>query len=246
MEKNISILIVEDELIVADYIQDCLQKLDYEITGIAMTYDEALSLLKDVLPDIILMDISLKGNKNGIDLGEYVSKHYGIPFIFTTSHSDKLTVDRAKQVMPYAYLIKPFSEEDLYAAIETALTQYAHRNNRKERDEDEEPLITGNAIFLKHKDRFVKMKLDELLYIEADDNYCSLYTPASRFVLKTSLKTLQDSLPQYFWRIHRSFVINLHQLKSFKTDEVQIGDKSLPVGKSFYPAFVKQLHILQG
>lgn len=247
MDKRISILIVEDELIVADYIQDCLQKLDYIIAGIVMTYEEAVNTLKESLPDLILMDISLKGMKNGIDLGDYVSNHYGIPFIFTTSHSDRVTVDRAKQVMPYAYLIKPFSEEDLYAAIETALTQYAHRKGRKaDAVNSQEPVIVDDAIFLKNKDRYVKIKLDELIYIEANDNYCSLYTQDSTYVLKTQLKTLQDNMPEYFWRIHRSFIVNLHHLKSFKTDELQVGDRTLPIGKSFYSLFIKKLNILHG
>lgn len=247
MNRKINVLIVEDELIVADYIQDCLQKLDYEIAGIAINYDKALEMLRSALPDIILMDISLKGSKTGIDLGEYVSKNYGVPFIFTTSHSDRVTVDKAKQVMPYAYLIKPFSEEDLYAAIETALNQYARRKPGKDGPGHEnDPVIIDNAIFLKSKDRFIKLELEDLVYIEANDNYCTLYTQQLSYVLKAPLKNLQDSLPEYFWRIHRSFVINLRLLKSFKADEVQVGAYTLPVGKSFYPLFIKKLNILQG
>lgn len=246
MEKKIQVLIVEDELIVADYMQDCLQRLDYEIAGIAVNYNDAVDMLKETLPDIILMDISLKGFRNGIDLGGYVSANYGIPFIFTTSHSDRMTIDRAKQVMPGAYLIKPFSEEDLYAAIETALTQYSGRQARAGGSSAPQLPAADNAIFVKHKDRFVKLSPDELCYIEADDNYCFLYTPSARYALKTSLKTLQENLPGYFWRIHRSYVVNLRQLKSFKADEVQVGATTLPIGKSFFPAFIKKLNIIQG
>lgn len=247
MEKAAKILLVEDELIIADYMQDCLQKFGYEVTGICINYQEAVEALAASKPDIVLLDITLKGPKSGIDLAAHINTAVKIPFVFITSHSDKNTIDKAKQTLPYAYLIKPFNEGDLYAAIETALMQFASRNAAKEEEKEEEkPIIIQDGIFIRYKGKFVKVQLDELLWVEANDNYITLYTDTVNYVLKTTLKTLLEALPGYFWRIHRSYAVNLHHVKSFDTEELTVGNKTLPVGKSYFGDLLEKLKILQG
>lgn len=247
MEKKIKILLVEDELIIADYMQECLQHFGYEVTGICISYNEAIEALNNTVPDIVLMDISLKGEKSGIDLAVFINRELQLPFVYITSHSDKATIDKAKQTLPYAYLIKPFSENDLYAAIETALMQYAAKKVEvADKENEEKPVIIKDGIFIKHKSKFVKVMLDDLLFIEANDNYATLHTHNNQYVLKTTLKTLQESLPGFFWRVHRSYVINLHHIKSFDAEEAVVGSKTLPVGKSYFPELLEKLKILQG
>jgi len=244
MQKPIRILLVEDELIIADYMQDCLQKLGYEVLDICINYQEAITALAKYNPDIALVDITLKGNKTGIDVGNYIKQNFNIPFIFATSHSDKNTIDIAKQALPYAYLIKPFSEEDLYAVIETALMHFGKKQMHDTPDEN--PIIINDGIFIRQKSKFIKLQLQDILYIESNDNYATLVSTIGNFVLKTTLKNLADLLPQYFWRIHRSYVINLHHLKGFDTEEVIVTNASLPIGKSFYPLLIDKLKIVQG
>jgi two-component system, LytTR family, response regulator LytT len=246
MEKKVQILLVEDELIIADYMQECLQKLGYEVCATCINYGEAVEALATYNPDVILVDITLKGNKTGIDLGNYIKQNYNVPFIFATSHSDKATIDKAKQTLPYAYLIKPFSEDDLYAVIETALMHYGRQQQKEAVNADENPIIINDGIFIKNKGKYIKLTLEELLYIEANDNYCTISTTANNFVLKTTLKSLLDVLPEYFWRTHRSYIVNLHHLKSFDTETIYILNKSLPLGKSFYPLLIEKLKIVQG
>ncbi len=243
---KIKILIVEDEFIIADYMQDCLQKLGYEVVGTCLNYEEAIAALEIQKPDIALIDITLKGKKNGIDLAHYIKQYYNLPFIFATSHSDKGTIDKAKQALPYAYLIKPFSEEDLYAVIETALMHFGRQQQKEIEQTEESPIIINDGIFIKHKSKFVKLKVEEIIYIEASDNYAVLFTASTSYVLKTTLKHLLDALPDFFWRIHRSYIINLHHLISFDLEELTVSTKTLPVGKSFYPMLIDKLKIVQG
>lgn len=243
---NINILLVEDELIIADYMQECLQNLGYTVCEICINYNEAVAALEKHKPDLVLVDITLKGTKTGIDVGKYIKEHYAIPFVFCTSHSDRGTIDKAKQTLPYAYLIKPFSEEDLYAVIETALMHYGRQQQKEKEETEENPVIINDGIFIKHKSKFVKLKIEDILYIEANDNYATLFTDATHYVLKTTLKHLLDALPDFFWRIHRSYIINLHHLNSFDVEEVLVKTKALPVGKSFYPMLVEKLKIVQG
>lgn len=246
MSRKIQVLLVEDELIIADYMQECLQKLGYEVCGVCINYSEAIEALHSSLPDIVLVDITLKGAKNGIDVGNYIRQNYQIPFVFATSHSDKNTIDTAKKALPYAYLIKPFSEEDLYAVIETALMHYGRQKSKEELPSGDDTVLINNAVFIKHKSKFVKIILDDLVYVEANDNYCNLFTASAGYALKTTLKTLLDLLPEYFLRVHRSYVINLRHLKGFDADMVSVLNKELPIGKSFFPMLMERLKIIQG
>lgn len=246
MEKKVQILIVEDELIIADYMQECLQKLGYEVLEICIDFDEAMAALKQHKPDIILVDITLKGEKTGIDVGNYIRHNLNIPFIFASSHSDKATIDKAKEALPYSYLIKPFSEEDLYAAIETALMHYAQKQQKEKQENLENPIIINDSIFIRHKGRFIKLQLAELLYIESDENYVQLITKKGNYALKSSLKNMLDVLPDYFWRIHRSYLVNLHHLNGFDAEEVTIDKKNLPLSRGFYPMLLEKLKVVQG
>jgi two-component system, LytTR family, response regulator LytT len=244
MPKQIQILIVEDEFIIADYIQGCLVNLGYEVAGICCSYDEAVIALQNYRPDIAIIDITIKGEKNGIDIANHISQSLDIPFIFASSHGDKGTIDKAKQTSPAAYLIKPFTEEDLYAVIETALVNFSNQKINKE--QEEEIIIIHDGFFIRHKNRFIKILLDELIYAEANDNYVNLFTADTHYTLKTTLLKLQEVLPQYFLRIQKSYIVNLHQLKSFDMEEVVVHNKTLPIGKSYSEALLEKLKIVKG
>jgi two-component system, LytTR family, response regulator LytT len=245
MEKKVQILLVEDELIIADYMHQCLHNAGYEVCGTCINYEEAVEALGNRRPDLILVDISLKGNKTGIDLGNYLKANHKIPFVFATSHSDRATIDAAKQALPYAYLIKPFSEEDLYAVVEMALMHYG-RQQQQDATAEDNPILINDGFFIKHKSKFIKLPLSELLYAEANDNYVAMVTTDAKYVLKTTLKNLLDTLPDYFWQIHRSYIINLRHLNAFDMEEVTINGKALPVGRSYYPLLLDRIKIVRG
>jgi two-component system, LytTR family, response regulator LytT len=246
MEKKVQILLVEDELIIADYMEACLQKLGYEVVDTCIDYEEAIAALQQHKPDIVLVDITLKGTKTGIDVGNYIKQNLNIPFIFASSHSDKPTIDKAKQALPYSYLIKPFSEEDLYAAIETALMHFAQKQQKEKQENNDNPIVINDSIFIRHKARFVKLQFDELLYLESEENYAVLVTTKGNYALKSTLKNMLDVLPEYFWRIHKSYVINLHHLNGFDAEEVTIDKKNLPLSRGFYPLLLEKLKVVQG
>jgi two-component system, LytTR family, response regulator LytT len=249
MEQAPGILIVEDEFIIANYMQQCLQQMGYTVLGICRNYQMVVDRLQTTLPDLILLDITLRGKQSGVDVAHHIRQHYRIPFIFVTSLSDRQTIDLAKQTLPYAYLIKPFSEEDLYAAIETALVQFG---NRRPDEPDTEPaaaqpVVLNDAVFVKHRNRFVKLKLDDIEYVEANDNYVTLFTDQpTGYMLRNSIKQMQESLPDRFFRIHRSYLINLHHLLGFDSEQVMLKNKTLPLSRNFYTALTERLRILNG
>ncbi len=127
MSQN-TILIVEDEAIVAEDLKAMLNKLGYRVAGIAASGEEALRLTEAEKPDLILMDIRIKGKMDGIDTAEQIMVHHNIPVTYLTAYADDQTLNRAKTTLPYGYLLKPFEERDLRTTIEVAL--YKHRIHR--------------------------------------------------------------------------------------------------------------------
>jgi CheY-like chemotaxis protein len=120
MEKA-KILVVEDEAIVAMDIAGTLRKLGHEVTGTVPSGSQAIAAVQQQRPDVILMDIGLKGGMDGIQTAEQIRLHNRIPVIFLTAFVDEKTLDRAKETVPSGYLTKPFEENDLRIAIEVGL-----------------------------------------------------------------------------------------------------------------------------
>jgi two-component system, response regulator PdtaR len=126
---SIRILIVEDEPIISDDIESTLTVNDYDIAGKAYSSTMALDMLINRLPDLVLLDIAIKGDKDGIDVAAIIREKYHIPFIYLTSFSDKITLERAKPTMPYGYIVKPFKDRDIITSIELAMFRFAMENN---------------------------------------------------------------------------------------------------------------------
>ena len=121
----LQIVIVEDERIVARDLQETVCELGYGVAGLAATADEALALVEEHAPDLLLIDVVLKGDRDGIWLGRVLRDEHAVPFVYTTSFADRATVQQARATRPNGYLVKPYTQDDVYAAIETALATHA-------------------------------------------------------------------------------------------------------------------------
>lgn len=122
--KPIQILVVEDEKIIALNLKESLESLGYTVVGIADSGEKAVEKVTKSCPDLVLMDIRLKGNLDGIAAAQQIWENWQIPAIYVTGHSDKSTLERAKVTAPFGYILKPVKEQELYVAIETALQRY--------------------------------------------------------------------------------------------------------------------------
>ena len=118
-------LIVEDDPLIADEIQFCLKDLGYETMGPVFSVGEALSVLEAFLPDFVMLDIHLgEGQRTGIELAKIINLDYYIPFIFLTAYADDMTLREVKETLPAGFVVKPFNEKRLKAAIHVALHNY--------------------------------------------------------------------------------------------------------------------------
>jgi DNA-binding response OmpR family regulator len=114
-------MIVEDEAVVALHLRQELTKLGYCVAGVATAGEQALRMIDDVFPDIILMDIHLQGDLDGIGTASRIPRYLHIPVVFLTAYSEDTTLKRAADTHPYGYLIKPFLDRELHATIRMAL-----------------------------------------------------------------------------------------------------------------------------
>lgn len=240
----IKIGVVEDELVIARTIVSTLGELGYEHCGPSINYTEAMEMLEQHKPDLLLLDIQLSGKKDGIEVAQKVNELYRIPFIFLTANTDAETIDRAKSVKPHAYIVKPFTKEELFAAIEIAFSNFT--GSRSMAVAGQPPAYpVKDSIFVRDGYVFRKIYFNELVYLESDANYIVLHLKSQKKVMVRS--TLNDFIeqvdPKRFLRVHRSYSININMVEELFPTEVSVGGSKIPIGKSYKDELFKALGI---
>jgi DNA-binding LytR/AlgR family response regulator len=239
--SKIKIGIVEDEAIIADNLSNTLINLGYDVAVPAASYAEGILMIENEKPDLLLLDIQLKGKKDGIDLAWKIKEAYKLPFIFLTANADAATVQRAKLVTPPAYLVKPFTKDDLYTSIEICLHNSSDNKNEKQEDESTNYII-NNAIFIKDGHYFHKIKFADILYLESEHVYVQVHTADKKFLVRTSMQQYLTHFDEKkFIRIHRSYVINLDQIQTINADHVVMKGIELPIGKTYREELLSRL-----
>ncbi|MFN8286825.1 MAG: response regulator [Chitinophagales bacterium] len=227
--QNIRILIVEDESLVALDMSDMLTRLGYEVLPAAYSYDEAVAALQEHKPDLVLADINLSGEKTGIDLARFIRKEYAIPIVFITSHSDKGTVAEAAATQPNGYLVKPFSEEDLFTSVEVALSNFSGKA-----EESAKPSLINDSLFVKTDNHFVKVNVADILWLESDHNYLYIVTDKNKHIVRSNFKDFLTHLPATdFMQVHKSYIINLKKIEALSHTEVVLNKTAIPLSRNY-------------
>jgi len=246
-----NVLVVEDESIVAKDIQQSLIKLGYNVIGTASTGEKAYALAEEFMPDIILMDIMLKGSMNGIDTAAQIKEKLAIPVIFLTAYADEGTLSKAKVTEPYGYIIKPFKEIDLHTSIEMAL--YKHKKESEILKEREilysiiENKESKDFIFVKSNSRLVKLNTKEIYYIEALKDYVVINTINTRYTVHSTMKDIERKMPaSEFLRVHRSFIVRIDKIASLELPNIILENdkKIIPVGGSYKDELISKLNMV--
>lgn len=243
MDAPAKILIVEDEMIIGANISLQLSKLGYEVTGIVSRGEEAISHVKQNKPDILLMDIQLKGSLDGIETVKRIYLESKIPVIYLTANVDNETFERAKSTDPYAFISKPFKKLDLQHAIELTMGRLNKSESNQEEDSNcSSPFIQSDSIFIRRNERMIKILIKDIYYFEADRNYCKIFSKNKECLLVMTLKDINDKLPpEHFLRIHRSFIINLSHVDEVAGTHVVIAKKAIPLSKNLKQELMNRL-----
>jgi len=249
--SKIKVAIVEDDFIISHDISANLQELGYEVTGIYESGTEAIAGIRRDTPDIILMDINLKGGIDGIETTEIIRNTWDIPVIYITGSTDRSTLDRAKKTLPHAFIIKPFSFSSLGTTIEFAVYNYTNnllvniKDVRQQPGVMDEDHINRDMLFVKEKGRLVKVLTSDFYFMSAKGSYCEIITANKKFTVSRNLQSLMDKLnPNTFMRVHRSHAVNINKIDSIYDNEIEISGTRIPINKTAKTELLERINAL--
>jgi two-component system response regulator LytT len=233
MNVKIKILIVEDNVIIADDLKFTLESLGYSVIACLISYEEAILFLQKNTIDLAFLDISLSTKKTGIDIANYINEYTKIPFIYLTSNSDDATISLASKTKPNAYLVKPFNVNNLKAAIEITINNHISLNEN----------IIEDYIFVKKNDLSQKVLINDISYIKSDNVYLELHCNENMsYLLRNTLKSFITELPECFIQCHKSYIINLNYVTAFSSKFVVINNLKIPISYQFKASFKKTIN----
>ena len=218
MSSALKILIIEDEVLIAEFIKDILLSFNYSDIQLAHNKNQASLLLSDFLPDLVLLDIRMTGELDGVEIANEINDKYKIPFVFISAHSDKDIIAKAINTKPISYITKPIKESDIFAAIELV----------KQKIKIEET----NFLLVKNGYENIKLFFDEVLFVKSDDNYIHIFTSDSKYTIRNTLEWFKEKAPtNFFHRTHRSYLVNRNKITKTKPKCVFLGDIEIPVSR---------------
>jgi len=228
------ILVVEDERIVAEDIVANLEDMGHIGTGIAADFNSAITHVRNSQPDLVLLDIRLQGERDGVELAQELVDRFKLPVIYLSSNSDSKTLQRAFQTSPQAFLTKPFNKNDLAVAIELAV----HNAGKPMAELN----VIDNAIFVRKSDRYHKVRFQDILYIRSEGSYSKLVTLRETHTLSINSAKFLEMVPsRIFQRVHRSYIVNLSNVDSYNSSWAFVGPEQVPISKALYPELCSRL-----
>ncbi|MDD5570536.1 MAG: response regulator [Bacteroidales bacterium] len=245
------ILIVEDESIIAKDIQNSLLNLNYSVPDIVNTGEKAILAVEEHKPDLVLMDIVLKGEMNGIEAATKIKETYNVPVVFLTANADDTIINKAKLAEPYGFIIKPFREKELQTTIEMILYKHEKVSEIKKERDFYNAIIENkdvkDSIYVRSDYRLNRIKFEDIYYIEALKDYVIINTADNSYTTHTTMKEILSILPpKDFCRVHRSFIVRLDKIFSIKYPDLVIEDKKkvLPIGGLYKKELYNRLNFI--
>lgn len=232
---KIRVLIVEDDAIESYKLKSALTKMGYEVVGDSNAIDATLEIINEKEVDIALLDIDLNGDhQSGIILGDMMNNHQ-IPFIYVTGTYEGEIYDEAKKRNPRGYLLKPYQINQLQVVMDMVVDEL-----KKSRESEAESKGNAQELLLKDKGVYKKVKINDILWFKADENYQLIITdPQNKFPLQTrqSINKLSEELSgQGFIRIHRKYLVNqkfIDLSRGFNDEELLVAGHQLPIGRTY-------------
>lgn len=246
---SLNVLIVEDNINTAELLAVFLKKEGYA-AQLAASAGAARELISRQMPDFAFLDIDLgEGAEDGIELAAWIRQHANMPFVFLTSYSDRLTLERAKLVNPNGYLTKPPKEADVRVSLEFGLHAFVKSTLKKTEEapaeDGETVLLLPDCLFVKEKRLYVKVPYPTILWLEADGNYTHIFTSEGKHTVRSILKEVESKLPaSRFLRVHRSFVINTDNIVSINSAYVAMPDKKIPINRQTQQGLLARVNVI--
>ncbi|WP_035464749.1 LytR/AlgR family response regulator transcription factor [Algoriphagus vanfongensis] len=229
------ILLVEDNTSLSENISDLLKINNYEVTGIFESAEDVQQNIVESRPDLALIDIKLKGEKNGIELAKEIKREFQIPIVFITSASGKEIISKVQHIHPEGFIVKPFTKESLITTIELAIANF-----KTEKQPDTESSLAAQPaiqeeLFIRENGWLKKIRVDEILWIKAEGAYSHIYVNGKQYTLRNTAKEILSKLKEeQFFRVHKSYIVNLNKIDAFNSSLIKINGSEIPIGRSYY------------
>ncbi|MCA0430996.1 MAG: response regulator transcription factor [Bacteroidetes bacterium] len=217
MEK-LKILIVEDEVLIAEDLKDILISFGVQNILLTHTKSDGYNALSSFKPNVVLLDIRMEKELDGLELGNLINEKFKIPFIFITAHSDVALIQKILQTKPAGYITKPFKKSDLFAQLNLLISKSSE----------------NAQIVIKENYQNVIIKHNDILFIESEGNYLNIYTSLKKHLIRMTLEEMFELLSNdNFVKVHRSYVINKTKVTTFNKKEIEIGEYKIPLSRGF-------------
>ena len=224
----IKVLIVEDELIIAESIKLYLSERGHITVGMAISYEQAITLIHAKTPELVLIDIRIYGEKSGIDVAEYLNGlESKITFVILSSQYDQALVSQAAFIGASGYLTKPITKGTLWSTVEMV----AQKATIQEFD--------NKYVEVKIRKGYHRISLNEILYIKSDHVYVEIVCENSKFLCRYSLSELIENINHPdFVRCHRSYAVNSRKITTYTSSKIWIGEAIIPVSAKYRTSLV--------
>lgn len=218
---KIRVLIVEDDPITRLDLKETLSAEGFEVSGTAASFEQAYKLFRDKKPDVLLVDIKLQGELDGIEFVKVIKEESDVDFptVYLSANSDRQTRTRAFETNPSIFLNKPFNSKDLLISLELAFNNYSDNND---------------LLFIKTADDYIKIAGKDILFVQADGSYCKIVTSDNSYMMSINLNRCADKMKEgKFIRVHRSFLLNIEKITAVNHQNAFIGQDQFPIGRKY-------------
>jgi len=242
MSKTLKIIIVEDEFPIALDTEMKLTEKGFQVLGIANSFASLMEIIAEDTPDVILMDINLGDSGNGIEIAKKLKKIVAVPIVFLSAYSNQEVVTAALETEPFGYLVKPYKIEDLTIAIQVARSQWL---NKLQVSEFKQDLQETDSVYIQSGTKLVKIEINDILFLQALDNYSIIQTEKNKVVVSSYLSQLAEKFSsKNFCQVHRSYVINLKNISSIDGNVAYTGKFEIPISRSNKQELLSRLKLV--
>lgn len=242
------IYIVEDKAITRATLEDVLTTSGYKVVGSNTKAENAWKELNNIEVDLAILDVNLLGEKDGVWLAQQIRASLHIPFVFLTAYGDEANLERIMATKPNGYLMKPFKNPDILSAVNIALTSFESGKSSEKSPSESEPAIMKmqNCVFIKDDYAFVKLQLNEVLFVKSDNNYLEIHTPNKTHVVRSTLKDFAVNLPpRKFVQVHRSYVVNIEKVDRILANQLHIGKHEIAISAKHKDQLMQRIVLMK-
>ncbi|MDN5203726.1 response regulator [Fulvivirgaceae bacterium BMA10] len=240
--NKLRILIVEDDILTAERIAEQLTSMGHRITGKVVSGEDAISAVDNDLPDLILLDIKLRGVLDGIQTAEIIKQKADIPIIYLTAYSDKSTIERASRTHPAYFLPKPYTIKNLSVAIE-----FVFMGMKTGSDLLFPVYLMNDRIFIKNQDVFEKLMISDILWVQASRSWVEIFTTDERkYTLSMNLSKFSAQVTcTPLIRVNQSYIVNIDHIEAFQGNILIIQGERISISKVYAKDFMEHFKIIK-